>query len=78
MILVMMTMKVVTRTETVVVTLALSENPKIPISVSLVSLHCTQKQLKRIYSLLYRLTPFPGFPGFLQKFMVYLLPLMVA
>ena len=25
-----------------------------------------------------RLTPFPGFPGFLQKFMVYLLPLMVA
>ena len=43
MILVMMTMKVVTRTETVVVTLALSENPKIPISVSLVSLHCTQK-----------------------------------
>ena len=26
----------------------------------------------------YRLTPFPGFPGFLQKFMVYLLPLMVA
>ena len=25
-----------------------------------------------------RLTPFPGFPGFLQKFMGYLLPLMVA
>ena len=26
----------------------------------------------------HRLTPFPGFTGFLQKFIVYLLPLMVA